>query len=581
MTVREIELDKICSNPFQQRQVYNGIETLARTIAAHGLQQIPKARYDGDGVQLKFGHRRAQAFRWLRENWKIENLPSRYSEYAVMPLDVEEITVKEMNIGVIVENAQRDDLTVIEEAQMMRDYGTRWDETSEQIGEKFGKNGATVRGIIRLLDLPEVMQDKLVTGEISQGAARILLSAQKLINADDMLSIVQRAQENPDEGTLEYQLDDAIGRLDHVLDMWRDEKGKKPQSQRYGNGWALGMKKFPNELIPSLTYEDVIKGLRIAETPRLSAVYDALREAREISYFDLLAKLKETNDPEAARIEWLLQPGACNVCPYYAVIAGNHYCGMDICHKRKNAAWKKHLFQKAIKDLGIPVYQSSDGPYRLLDDDTEKGLWAKKNKDLRLLPQGAAELHGYQWLEGFDRELGYVVLTGATLKARKEAAKKKDTKVLEEAMGEDDQVAAILERADFVLAWETSRAVSQKYFEGWSEVQVQALRSASYGWRSFHTPPGLTFADEGFGSQVAVFIGRNILEGAENKMEDDEYELEDCKQASEIAEHWGRVVSTLGCKPPKLLAKLAAEFDTQIAAVRVAVETPQQDKVKK
>ena len=573
MTEQLVALLQIKDNPYQGRKIYKNLEELGRSIAAEGLQENPKARANGKGYQLKFGHRRREAFRWLAANWQAQNLPDRYEGYTVMPLDIEELTDEEMNIGVIVENAQREDLTVIEEAQMMRDYGKRWGKTSDQIGEKFGKSGATVRGVIRLLDLPDVLKEKVSTGEVSQGAARMLLSAQKLISADDMLEAVREAQDSPEDGTLEYQLDGQIDRLDHVVSMWSDEAGKKAQSRRYGNGWALDIKKFPNELLTGLTYKDVIEGLRVKETPRLEAIYTALMDEQKISYADLLAKLKETNDPEAERIEWLQKPGACTVCPYYAKIDGKHYCGMNVCHKRKTAAWNKHLFQKAIKDLGIPVYQESDGPYRVLDDDTEKGLWTKRNKDLRLFPKGGVELRGYQWLEGFDRDMGWVVLTGEALKKQKQAAKEKNTEALEEAMSEEDRVSAILDRADPVLAWEASRAVAQFYFEGWSQAQLEALKRATYSWRSFHTPPGLTFADEGCGSQLAVFLGRNILEGADNVFDDDAYDLENCKQAAEIAVHWGQVVSTLGCELPKSLKTIADDFDAQLAAVRVAVET--------
>jgi len=585
MTEQLVALLQIKDNPYQGRKVYSNIEELGRSIAAEDLQENPKARAtpphskggngEGKTYELKFGHRRLRAFLWLKDNFKALGLYPRYDGYTVIPLDIEELTDEEMNIGVIVENAQREDLTVIEEARMMRDYGTRWGRTSDQIGEKFSKSGATVRGVMRLLDLPEGLQDKVATGAISQGAARILLSAQKLISGDDMLRVVTSAQESPEDGTLEYQLDGEIERLDHVVSMWSDENGKKAQSKRYGNGWALDVKKFPNDFLPSLTYKDVVEGLRIKDTPHLNAIFEALIEAGKISYDDLQAKLIEINDPDAVRIGWLQKPGACNVCPYYAKIDGRHYCGMNVCHKRKETAWKRHLLEKAIKDLGIPIYQTSDGPFRLLDDDTEKGLWTKRNKDLRLMPQGADKLHGYQWLDGFDRDLGWVVLTGATLAKQKAAAKEKKTEVLEAAMSDGDRVANILSRADPVLAWEAARVVAQKFFEGWSQAQIDALKRATYAWRSFHTPPGMTFADEGCGSQIAVLIGRNILEGAENVMDtdsDDAYDLEDCKQAMEIAAHWGLVVSTLGCKLPNSVAKIAAEFDAQIASVAVETE---------
>lgn len=131
-----IQLEIIDDNPYQDRGSYEDISELGRTIAVNGLEQKPKARLVGKRYQLKFGHRRKRAFEWLRDHYETEGLPNRYSGYSVMPLDVEDITDKEMFDGVVIENVHRDDLKVTEKARLLRRYKeVNPEATSEQNGD--------------------------------------------------------------------------------------------------------------------------------------------------------------------------------------------------------------------------------------------------------------------------------------------------------------------------------------------------------------------------------------------------------------------------------------------------------------
>ena len=60
MNEQLIALEQIKPNPYQGREEYGDIEPLARSIATDGLQEIPKARKNGKGYELKFGHRRVE-----------------------------------------------------------------------------------------------------------------------------------------------------------------------------------------------------------------------------------------------------------------------------------------------------------------------------------------------------------------------------------------------------------------------------------------------------------------------------------------------------------------------------------------
>lgn len=89
MSAELIPLNKIAHNPYQGREEYGDIETLARSIAMDGLQETPKGRHTprGKGYQLKFGHRRAEAFRWLKDNWQAQGLLKQPIPIAIIYLE--------------------------------------------------------------------------------------------------------------------------------------------------------------------------------------------------------------------------------------------------------------------------------------------------------------------------------------------------------------------------------------------------------------------------------------------------------------------------------------------------------------
>jgi ParB-like chromosome segregation protein Spo0J len=570
--MEQIELGKILDNPYQPRTVDNAehIQSLAKSIATDGLLQVPTARKMDDGTyQLAFGHSRRKAFEWLASAdwWDANGLPERYEKYSVMPVNVETLTNEEMYRFAVAENVQRKDLDTLEVAKAMQRYGVEFNKTSKEIGELFGMNDATVRGKVRLLDLPAPLAEKLSSGEISEGLARLFLSLLKLGTVEDMLNALKEAREDP-ETEPGHAVESYIGRRDHVEDMWSDGKSGKPHSH-WQNGWALDAKKFPNELMEALTYADVIKALRIEETPRLKKL-----SSGTLSFYELLEKLKETGDPEAARIEHLLNPpAACTTCPYYAKVNKTHYCGMKVCYERRTAAWNRHLFEKMSKALGISIYNAgTDGKYRLLNDDDiyERGLFTKRNKDLRLVPKSVIKSYQYQSFghdSGFDSHFGWLVLTGNALAKR--AQMKKEERLSEPVTVEADpdyQVEMILRQAREILSWAAATEVA-KLFEGFTVAAIGHLFEAPYGWRKASFLEGEEPEEEH--QQQLMWMARKIVDGYDD-MNSAHPEPE---TAAQILENLTAHCKTMNVKLPKAMTKMAEQFDTQLAAVGVAVET--------
>ena len=90
----------------------------------------------------------------------------------VRVLDVDDRQMAEI---AIVENLQRRDLDALEKAASFRQYLTAWQCTQEELAKRLSIDRSTVANLIRLLELPEAVQQKLRSGMISMGHARALL----------------------------------------------------------------------------------------------------------------------------------------------------------------------------------------------------------------------------------------------------------------------------------------------------------------------------------------------------------------------------------------------------------------------
>ena len=163
----EIPLDQISRNPWQTRTVFDEaqLDELAQSIMATGVVQpilvrpIPNS---DDHYQLVTGERR-----WLA---------SRKAGKATVPAIVRQIPDEQVLEMTIVENLQRVDLNPIEQARAYQKLSQEFKLTQEQMATKTGKDRASVANFLRLLRLPDGVQAKVETGELSFGHARTLLA---------------------------------------------------------------------------------------------------------------------------------------------------------------------------------------------------------------------------------------------------------------------------------------------------------------------------------------------------------------------------------------------------------------------
>ncbi|MGB7957899.1 MAG: ParB/RepB/Spo0J family partition protein [Minisyncoccia bacterium] len=173
--VFHIEVDKITPNPSQPRRDFNeaAIRDLANSIREFGILQpivvskIGKETPDGMDVeyQLIAGERRL--------------LASRLLGLRVIPAIIRNVDLEREKLEIaVIENLQRENLNPVEMARAFQRLQEEFRMTQREIAAKLGKSRETVANTVRLLDLPEYIQDALQKGNFSESHARLLLAVE-------------------------------------------------------------------------------------------------------------------------------------------------------------------------------------------------------------------------------------------------------------------------------------------------------------------------------------------------------------------------------------------------------------------
>lgn len=171
-----IPIDKILANPWQTRiadPAAEYIKDLALNIAKNGLLQTPVGRQmDSDQVQLAFGHNRLEAYRWLEDMKESSNLEG---DWSVMPVEVRELTDEQMANMAWSENEKRRDVTPIERAKAIQKRIEDFKWSNREAAEALGIDHSTISNILRLLKLPDELQQALQAEEITERQAGAIL----------------------------------------------------------------------------------------------------------------------------------------------------------------------------------------------------------------------------------------------------------------------------------------------------------------------------------------------------------------------------------------------------------------------
>ena len=183
-TLLQVSPEQIVPNPQQPRKHFDekSLNELAQSISAQGVLQplvVRKHPKFPNQYELVAGERRWRALKQI--------------DVAQVPVVLRNVSDNEILEVSLLENIQRENLTVIEEAQSYQDLLQIHGYTQEELAKKLGRDRSTIANMLRLLQLPSALKNDLETGRISSGHARSILS---LPNEGVQLEMRQRLLRN-------------------------------------------------------------------------------------------------------------------------------------------------------------------------------------------------------------------------------------------------------------------------------------------------------------------------------------------------------------------------------------------------
>ena len=166
-TLLQVSPEQIVPNPQQPRKHFDekSLNELAQSIRAQGVLQplvVRKHPELPNQYELVAGERRWRALKQI--------------DVAQVPVVLRNVSDNEILEVSLLENIQRENLTVIEEAQSYHDLLQIHGYTQEELAKKLGRDRSTIANMLRLLQLPSALINDLETGRITSGHARSILS---------------------------------------------------------------------------------------------------------------------------------------------------------------------------------------------------------------------------------------------------------------------------------------------------------------------------------------------------------------------------------------------------------------------
>ncbi len=162
-SVLRVDVTRIVPSPWQPRRHFDreALQELAESIKAHGVLEPLLVRKLEDGYELIAGERRLRA--------------AGEAGLTQIPVLVMEATDHQALELALIENLQREDLNVIEEAEGYRVLADKFSLTQDEIAQRVNKARASVANALRLLGLPDEVKKFVTEGLLTSGHAKVLL----------------------------------------------------------------------------------------------------------------------------------------------------------------------------------------------------------------------------------------------------------------------------------------------------------------------------------------------------------------------------------------------------------------------
>lgn len=218
-----IQLQDVRPNPYQPRKNFDEgkLNELAQSIQEHGVFQPIIVKKAVQGYEIVAGERRVRAARIVG----LEEIPAVIVEFSDQQM---------MEIALL-ENIQREDLNAIEEAKAYQALMDKLDLTQEELSKRVGKSRAHVANTLRLLKMPQKLQDYVLEGTLSMGHIRPLIT----IDEKKALEVATKAIK---EQLSVRSVEDIVKGI--KLQEARKRKPKVPKSQEYVYVEGLLRKKY-------------------------------------------------------------------------------------------------------------------------------------------------------------------------------------------------------------------------------------------------------------------------------------------------------------------------------------------------
>ncbi len=161
-TVRTVDIDLVDNNPGQPRKQFDEekLRELAHSIEQHGIVQPLIVKKKGERYTIIAGERRFRA--------------ARIAGVREVPVIVRDMDDREVMEVALIENIQRENLNPIEEAAAISFLMKQHDLTQEEVAKRLSKSRPAIANSVRLLSMPQSVQDFLRSGSILPGHARVL-----------------------------------------------------------------------------------------------------------------------------------------------------------------------------------------------------------------------------------------------------------------------------------------------------------------------------------------------------------------------------------------------------------------------
>lgn len=177
--VRKIDINEIEPYLEQPRKFFNQekLQDLAESIKKHGIIQPIIIKKESDSYKIVAGERR----------WRAAKLAG----LTKIPVVIKALNDQEMMEIALIENIQREDLNVIEEALAFKELIDKYKLTHNELSKIIGKSRVAITNTIRLLKLSEVAKEALIQKKITEGHARLLVTVESQEKQKEILKLIE------------------------------------------------------------------------------------------------------------------------------------------------------------------------------------------------------------------------------------------------------------------------------------------------------------------------------------------------------------------------------------------------------